>query len=362
MEDYFEVDFLAVNSAKSCDAITIRYRIMGETTIHVVDGGFQDSGELIVSFINEYYSSPSFINRVIVTHPDGDHTGGLRSVLEKFEVGELWMLRPWLYAEELIDRFSRFTSVVNLENRLREIYPNIFALEKIADEKGIPIMEPFQGAALGEFMVFAPTKSRFLDLVLESEKTPEAVKEESSLQESITSAFGVLVKSVTRFLRAVWGEERFSEDPTSAENEMSVIQYAKLCDKKNLLTGDAGREALKEAADYALQAGLVLPGIDNFQAPHHGSRRNLSTDLLDRWVGPRLPAQLEIGSELFTSIISAADKDEDHPRKAVIRALHHRGAEVLTPKKTSLRISQNAPDRPGWVRAIGLDYPSEQEE
>ena len=70
---------------------------------------------------------------------------------------------------------------------------------------------------------------------------------------------------------------------------MSVIQYANLCSKKILLTADAGCRALAEAAVYAPTVGLSLPGIDRFQVPHHGSRRNLSTDILDLWLGDMLP-------------------------------------------------------------------------
>ena len=44
-------------------------------------------------------------------------------------------------------------------------------------------------------------------------------------------------------MKSLWGNEVFSEEETSAENEMSVVQYAKLCGKKILLTGDAGRTA-----------------------------------------------------------------------------------------------------------------------
>ena len=72
---------------------------------------------------------------------------------------------------------------------------------------------------------------------------------------------------------------------------MSVVQYATLCDEKILLAGDAGREGLSEAADSAPFIGLRLPGIDRFHVPHHGSRRNVSTEVLDRWLGPRLRQQ-----------------------------------------------------------------------
>ncbi|MET4121975.1 beta-lactamase superfamily II metal-dependent hydrolase [Bradyrhizobium sp. JR1.5] len=62
---------------------------------------------------------------------------------------------------------------------------------------------------------------------------------------------------------------------------MSVVQFAYLNGHKIVLTGDAGRSALTEAAEFAPQAGLYLPGVDRFQVPHHGERRNVSTELLE---------------------------------------------------------------------------------
>src|ERR1700687_398015 len=111
MSDFFEIDFLDIESPKSGDAIPLRYEVNGVTRIHVVDGGFQDCGEKIVSHIITYYGNPAHIDYVVVTHPDRDHTGGLRGVLEHFNVGELWMLRPWVYAEEIIGRFANYSSV-----------------------------------------------------------------------------------------------------------------------------------------------------------------------------------------------------------------------------------------------------------
>ena len=115
------------------------------------------------------YDEPDTIDAVIVSHPDGDHAGGLRTVLENFEVSELWMLRPWDYVDELIDRFARFKNKENLKKRLKEIYPNVAALEEIAEEEDIPIYEPFQGEKIGDFTVLAPTKERYLDLIVESD-------------------------------------------------------------------------------------------------------------------------------------------------------------------------------------------------
>ena len=365
MSDYFEIDFLDVEAKDSGDAIPLRYKIGDETRIHVTDGGFQKTGDKVVEHIEKYYGNPDTIDAVVVSHPDGDHAGGLRTVLESFEVSELWMLRPWLYANELIDRFAYYSNVESLESKLKEIYSNIAALEEIAEEKEIPIYEPFQGAKIGEFTVLAPTKERYLDLVVESEKTPKAAKE--NLQELLRHSQDFFEKTTAKalsFIRAAWGEESFSSEETSHENEMSVIQYANLCEKKILLTADAGRGTLAEAADYASTAGLSLPGIDRFQVPHHGSRRNVCTEILDLWLGDILPEseKPEEGTGSFTAIISASKEDEDHPRNVVVRACIHRGAKVVSTQGNNLCTGYNAPARDSWTAATPLEYPPDQEE
>ena len=360
MSDFFEIDFLDVESSKSGDAITVRYQINNISKIHVIDGGFQATGEKVVKHINQYYGNPTFIDRVIVTHPDGDHAGGLRAVIEHFTVGELWMLRPWIYADEIVDRFTRFTSIENLKTRLKQIYPNLAALEEIAKEKDILIYEPFQGANIGEFKVLAPSRQRYLDLIVDSEKTPESVDEtEKSAIDTFTSIIEEAAKKFITLIKAVWGDEVFSLNETSAENEMSVVQYANIAGSKILLTGDVGRAGLNEAADFSPNVGLTLPGIDRFQVPHHGSRRNVSTVILDRWLGERLPEDSQVRK--FTALISSALKDEHHPRKSVIRALIHRGAGVFSTEGKSLRTaSDNAPAR-NWTKATPYSYPDEQE-
>ena len=359
MTDYFEIDFLDVECRKSGDAITIRYQVGKFWYIHVVDGGFQTTGDSIIAHIKEYYDNPTHINHVILTHPDGDHAGGLRTVLENYRVETLWMLRPWLYAAELLHRFPRVTSVDNLERFLREAYPNIAALEEIAIRRGIYIAEPFQGAHIGEFAVLAPSRQRYLDLIARSECTPASDAKGPLIR--LSSLLFKSVAYVSTLVRAAWGEESFSPEEVSAENEMSVVQYANIANTRILLTADVGREGLNEVIGYAPFAGLPLPGVDRFQVPHHGSRRNLSTDILDRLLGPRLAAPVERGQERFTAAISSAKEDEAHPRKAVVRAMIHRGARVVATEGVSTRISQNAPARPSWVPAGSLPYPEDQE-
>ncbi len=322
MPDFYEIDFLPVHTSKSGDAIAMRYQIGANWWVHVVDGGFTSTAPDLANLVRQTYGT-NLINFMVVTHPDKDHAEGLAPILESFDVGELWMLRPWEYAEILLPHFARYSSAESLAQRLREEYPYIAELERIAVSRSIPIHRPFQGERIGAFTVLAPSPARYLQLIIESDKTPQ----QSSYSDGILSGLFKLVEPIVSFVKAGWGSENFSSEETSTGNEMSVVQYGILSGDKIVLTGDAGRGALTEAADYAPNTGLALPGVTNFQAPHHGGRRNVSTALLDRWLGPRLQWMQPEGSELFTAMISSAKEDTDHPRKAVLRAMRHRGGK-----------------------------------
>ena len=356
---YYEIDFLAVETEKSGDAIPMRYEQNGVTIVHITDGGYLSTGEAVVDHVTNLYGT-THVDHVVVTHPDGDHAAGLRVVLESCTVGALWMLRPWNYAAHVIHRFSTYNSVERLQSKLKASYPNLAALEVMAIERGIPIYEPFQGSVIGNFTVMAPTVGRYLDLIVGSDKTPSAVTESAS------NFWGSVLRAaanVVAYVKSAWGDESFPSNDTSAENEMSVIQFAYMEGHRILLTGDAGVEGLTEAINYAPMVGLTLPGLERVQIPHHGSRRNVSTDVLDRLLGPRLSAPVTPGYAQTLAIVSSAKADPKHPRKAVKRAFIHRGADVYETEGNSIRIMGGAvPPRYGWGAVSPVAYPDEQEE
>lgn len=352
MADYYEIDFRQVHTSKSGDAIAIRYRLGEQWYVHLVDGGYTSTATDIASFIRDTYGT-NFINNVVVTHPDKDHTEGLAPILEAFEVGALWMLCPWHYAGGILSFFPQYQSVESLVKRLQAEYPYIHELEKIAQRRNIQIREPFQNERIGPFTVLAPTPARYLQLIIQSEKTPK---------QSPVGILGGLIQAAApliRFIKAGWGSEKFAPEPTSAENEMSVVQYATLCGDRILLTGDAGRDGLTEAAHYTVNNGLSVP-VNKFQAPHHGGRHNLSSELLDFWVGPQLAQMVPKGQEKFEAVISSAKEDTAHPRKAVLRALRHRGAFILTTEDMPVIIQRNSTRT--WTVVENVLYPDEQEE
>ncbi|MEP3035981.1 MAG: MBL fold metallo-hydrolase [Pseudoruegeria sp.] len=356
MIQYCEFDFFEVGESGSGDAIAIRYADdYGQVCIHVVDGGYEADGPKIATHIRTHYGNPSRIDNVILTHPDGDHAAGLKTILEEFEIGVLWMNRPWLHLDALLPAFSYQYTPDGLTQRLRKNFPHTAALEAIALRKGIPIYSAFQDTQIDAFTVLTPSYGRYIDLIVESEKTPEPKRK--AFYEG--THFENVVVAIKR-RAAQWGFEALKGDTdgTSAENETSVVQYAEMCGKKILLTGDTGVQGLEEAYNFAVHSGVVLPGVDLFDVPHHGSRRNLSSDILDKWLGQKhlFPPT----NSSYTAIMSANRNDADHPRPSVVRALKHRGGKVYQPKGV-LHQPYNAPDR-GWTAADELDYPTEVED
>ena len=362
MNDFYEIDFVKAGENKSGDAIALRYSKQGESTmfIHIVDGGYTDDGQKLVDHINHSYDNPERIDNVVLTHPDGDHAAGLETILEAFEVGTLWMNRPWNHVADLLPRFEYDYTEKGLAQRLKKDFPHTASLEKIAEENEIEIRDAFQGEAIGEFVVLSPSLSLYLDLIIESEKTPEPERE-ASLAGKIYEA----VREAVEYVASFWGAENLkgNTEGTSAENEMSIVQYINLNNEKILLTGDAGVRALEEAYNYAVQIGVQLPGINKFQVPHHGSRRNLSTEILNIWLREKLLIKPSSEQKTFTAMISAHENDPDHPKKAVVRALWHRGAHVAsTEDKNFIYFAPSGQlCRHGCEPIAGLDYPEDME-
>src|SRR4051794_3375997 len=93
----FEIDFLPVEAGeKSGDAIAFRIWNDQATYIFAIAGGYPDSGDALVEHIKRYYKT-DIIHVAILTHPDNDHASGMLRVVERMDVKNVWMHRPWTH-------------------------------------------------------------------------------------------------------------------------------------------------------------------------------------------------------------------------------------------------------------------------
>src|SRR2546425_774329 len=97
----YEIDFLNVGEGeRSGDAIAVRYIENNQYKVMIVDGGDKAAGQRLVHHVRTVYGT-NRADYVVNTHPDIDHASGLEVVVENLEVGELWLHRPWLYANHI---------------------------------------------------------------------------------------------------------------------------------------------------------------------------------------------------------------------------------------------------------------------
>lgn len=357
----YEVDFLPVGDGeKSGDAIAFRVGDLcsdpPEQIVVVVDGGFEETGKQLVNHIKKYYKTDQ-VDIVISTHPDADHSSGLKIVLEEMKVGELWMHQPWNHTKDIADMFidGRVTDK-GVREKLRKALDDARELEKIADRKEIPIFEPFAGMVdvNGIITVVGPTKEYYESLLPEFRSTPQP--KVGFLERAIEAGVGLLAK-----VAESWGIETLTDaGETSAENNSSVILNVSYDGRNILLTGDAGIPALTNAADYMEYILDVDTSSWNFvQVPHHGSKRNVGPTILNRIIGPKLSEP----TKKMTAFVSASkDAQTKHPAKKVTNAYLRRGAPVHATQGLSVRHSYEAPNRPGWSKSIPLPFYDEVDE
>lgn len=73
MSDYFEIGFLDIDSDKSGDAISMRYKIGSEVKIHIVDGGFQryylSATDILFNALNKLRDQDRAYTHVIIDCP-----------------------------------------------------------------------------------------------------------------------------------------------------------------------------------------------------------------------------------------------------------------------------------------------------
>ena len=338
----YEVDFLPVGNSNG-DAICIRYgdNLTGYT-IHVVDGGYTDTGKTIIEHVEKYYGGVNYIDHVVLSHADNDHVTGLIPVLQHFKVGALWMNRPWKYATEIADSFHGSYSVEGLAEKIRASYPLLVEMEEIAISKGIPIYEAFAGAKIGQFTVLAPTRQRYLKLIPEFSRTPQ------SYAESDKGVGGLLVEAIKRLQNFIenWTTETLSNNPPActASNESSLVQIGNVDGFQILLNADAGPEALSEAAYVAEHLG-IKGQLKVIQIPHHGSRRNVTPAILDRWLG----VPIAEGTWRGTALCSVGDGKTEYPRKRVVNAFIRRGYKVVSTRGSAKSSYNGMAGKPNWV-------------
>ncbi|KQR51311.1 hypothetical protein ASF88_19300 [Leifsonia sp. Leaf336] len=339
-----EIDFLPVenedgDSSKSGDAIAMRFdsAALGRQAVVVIDGGFTAIGENLADHIRKYYGS-THVDLVISTHPDTDHLNGLLTLLDNCSVDELMIHLPWKHYRDA-DKLGNYEKIVAVYDK--------------AIELGVTVTEPYAGAERfgGAIRILGPSLDYYNELLAEA-----IVEVTTGVADARkTSFFGSLLTKGVKVLervRALYPSETLTNsDETSPRNKSSVITLLQVDGKRLMFTGDAGIPSLEAAADeYEAHVGAFSAyPLDLFQAPHHGSHRNVGPDILDRILGP-----IDHGFRKTDAYISSAKNSEKHPSPKVTNALGRRGAGVYVTEGKTIAYWSPGTKRDGWGPITGI--------
>ena len=353
----FDIDFIGGSnsdpeSTSSYDAITIRFQEDGDENqkVIVIDAGFSDIGNDVVNHLAEHYGTNK-VDLMISTHPDKDHLNGLITAIQQLDVTELMIHQPDKYKDDL----SEFTNLENLNTLLA-----------FAVEQGVTITDPYTGLHRfgGRLRLLGPTEDYYKTLL--DEQLDPGVKAEFARRSNPTGLAAVLASLtglVGKAVDALPIETLGNDGKTHPRNNSSVITLLTLNGKKYLLTGDAGIPALSAAADEyeALHGSFALTPLSFFQAPHHGSKRNVGRDILDRMLGEKHSPY----NNNLTGFIHAAKASKKHPSPKVTNALMRRGVDqsnlAVTNGQTKWHHSSGGM-REGWSSIDPYPYMHEDDD
>ena len=344
----FEIDFLPVGEeSKSGDAILFRYKEeYDKQKIILIDGGHKESknvktSDTILNHMRRCYYPNSraemHIDHIVCSHPDKDHIGGLQGVMEQCSVGTFWINNPLDYVN-----YSEFEDGSGDEKFYKSHVDRVEQLIGIADQKNISVKSPLQGESIGPLVVCSPSAEFYKDLV-RGELTRQLGGKNKFMQTLVEAAKRT---KIIKWVRAEWGKDDLEDYPvTSVRNESSTVLFGNLMngEYKFLLTADAGVEALSRSYGYLKDIHGYISGSMKFvQMPHHGSRRNVNTKVLDHILGNKI---LRGSSERGYSFASVAKESEDYPRKAVINAFSTRGFVCSSTAGRNIWYRENLPGR-----------------
>jgi beta-lactamase superfamily II metal-dependent hydrolase len=322
----YEIDFLPVGEGgRSGDAIALRFTRpdTGAYAHVIVDAGFQDDGEALVEHVKAYYQTTS-VDLAILTHPDGDHIGGMGEVLRGLSVKELWLHDLGGHGGDGLPAADAVDELI-----------------AVADEQGTAVAEAFAGASrFGGLHILGPTLEYYEELVAQEQEVAKAASGGRWM------SFGHPVSVMAqRFLSVLPLEVPFADaGGTSPRNNTSMVTLLELDGKQLLLTADAGVPALERALDFATELGGLVYQPQFAQLAHHGSRHNASSALLDRLLGPTGQAA---SRSAFVSVTKEAEK---HPSPRVANGFMRRGYKVFATHGQAIwHHSSDAPPRPTWT-------------
>ncbi len=264
----YEYETLKVGDA---DAIIIRHYINDETPVVIlIDAGNESQGAQIKKHLRKYYGTTT-IDIAICTHPDNDHKGGFFSLLQDDEVtiNRLFLTDPANYLG--VEDIKYYRNEENARNAVRKIWDNAegtLNLIELASDRLDSVIDGNYWKDI-PLCIVGPTEKYYREVLKKMIEDNGVYANDESLKGNYDEAFEIEEDDI----KSAIDEE---EDP-SAFNASSLIVLYYPDNKKILFCGDANTTSLK----MMLKNYPDIRNVDMLKVPHHGSKRNLNTSIIE---------------------------------------------------------------------------------
>jgi beta-lactamase superfamily II metal-dependent hydrolase len=271
--------------AKHGDAILVEYGKGAKRSLFLIDGGPTNGTKEFKARLDKI-AGP--LELLVVTHVDADHIEGivrlLRSKVVKPDVTEVWFNGWDQMSDALGPVQGEYLSALIKQKNLpwNAAKPFKGKAVTVQDDAALPTADLPGGMRL---TILSPNKAKLAKL----RKVWEQVVEEAGLKPGVAKkALKKLEKA--RGLKPLdqlgdwvkkYCDTEFEPDDAEA-NGSSIAFLAEFDGKSCLFLGDAHADVVEKSLNRlcAERHESRLP-VDAFKLPHHGSRHNLSKELLD---------------------------------------------------------------------------------
>lgn len=268
----YEYEVLKVGDA---DAILIRHYIGDEQFIVLIDAGNVGDAAIIKKHLNDYYES-YYIDLAICTHPDSDHKDGFFDLLQDNDITieTFWLADPAKFLD--VNDIQRYRNENSAINAVRKIWQKStdanlnlidLALEKCT--RVISVTDGYKHPKL-PICVVGPSAEYYAEVV----KHMVADYGIKTYEDSSKEAYDEVFKIDEKDIKSVIDND---EDPSPYNASSLIILYEPEVGKRLLFAGDANTTSIQ----MMLNKYKWLRNVELLKVPHHGSRRNLNTSIIE---------------------------------------------------------------------------------
>ena len=314
----YEFNIINVGDA---DALVINYHDGLRMWTAVVDAGNVGDGSKVKSYVKHIENGKYVIDYAFCTHPDKDHKGGFFDLLtdRSVSITNFYIRRPDLVVANDFRRL--FYSTGQLEASAKATYNHpTDACRNLIDEASSysKLVEPSMGTDVPgmPLMMIGPTPGFFENACYEMSLNFAELEDEAFFERYAEDEL-----PSDEDAKSVMDEVK--EESSTNKSSLILLFHPSGCNY--LLAGDTCSAALKDAVQAYPD---LIPGC-TLKVPHHGSKHNLTTEVIDM-IRP-------------SSAVISAKGSKKHPNSAVVHFLSKYCDVYSTHKCNGALTYQNTP-------------------